>query len=40
MINTPNGPLAGEHAATITAVLLKHDGEYEIAAFHNTLITG
>ncbi len=40
MINAPNGPLAGEHASTITAVLLKHDGGYEIAAFHNTLITG
>jgi uncharacterized protein (TIGR02246 family) len=39
-INAPSGPLAGEHASTITIVLVKHDGEYEIAAFHNTLITG
>jgi len=39
-INAPTGPLAGEHASTITVVLLEHDGEYEITAFHNTLITG
>jgi uncharacterized protein (TIGR02246 family) len=39
-IDAPNGPLAGEHACTITVVLLKHDDEYGITAFHNTLITG
>jgi uncharacterized protein (TIGR02246 family) len=38
--NAPGGPLAGEHASTITVVLLKRDGEYEITAFHNTLMTG
>jgi hypothetical protein len=37
---TPGGPLAGEHASTISVVLLEHGGEYEITAFHNTLITG
>jgi len=37
---TPGGPMAGEHASTITVVLLKQGGEYEITAFHNTLITG
>jgi hypothetical protein len=25
---------------TITIVLLRHDDEYEITAFHNTLVTG
>ena len=39
-INAPSGPLAGEHASTATIVLLKRDERYEIAAFHNTLITG
>lgn len=39
-INAPSGPLAGEHASTATLVLLKHDDQYEITAFHNTLITG
>jgi uncharacterized protein (TIGR02246 family) len=39
-LSAPGGPLAGEHASTITAVLVEHGGEYEIAAFHNTLITG
>ncbi len=37
---TPGGPMAGEHASTITVVLLKQGGEYEITAFHNTLVTG
>jgi hypothetical protein len=36
----PGGPLAGEHASTITVVLARYDDEYEIAAFHNTLVTG
>jgi uncharacterized protein (TIGR02246 family) len=39
-LNAPGGPLAGEHASTTTVVLLKHDDEYEITAFHNTLVTG
>jgi uncharacterized protein (TIGR02246 family) len=38
-LNAPSGPLAGEHMSTITVVLLKRDDQYEIAAFHNTLIT-
>lgn len=38
-LRVPAGPLAGEHASTITAVLLKHDDRWEITAFHNTLIT-
>jgi len=32
--------LAAEHASTTTVVLIKHDDQYEITAFHNTLITG
>jgi len=39
-LSAPAGPLAGEHASTITVVLLKRDDKYEITAFHNTLITG
>ena len=39
-LSTPAGPLAGEHASTITAVLLRRDDTWEITAFHNTLITG
>ena len=39
-IDAPGGPLAGEHACTITLVLLRHGDEWEITAFHNTLITG
>jgi uncharacterized protein (TIGR02246 family) len=39
-IDAPGGPLAGEHACTITLVLLRHGDEYEVTAFHNTLITG
>jgi uncharacterized protein (TIGR02246 family) len=39
-INAPGGPLAGDHASTITVVLVRRDDEYEIAAFHNTLVTG
>jgi hypothetical protein len=35
----PAGPLAGEHASTITVVLLRQDDGWEITAFHNTLIT-
>ena len=38
-LSVPGGPLAGEHASTITAVLLKRDGGWEITALHNTLIT-
>ena len=39
-IDAPGGPLAGQHACTITLVLLRHDDKYEITAFHNTLVTG
>ena len=39
-MDAPGGPLAGQHACTITLVLLRHDDKYEITAFHNTLVTG
>src|SRR5262245_622972 len=38
-LNVPDGPLAGEHASTITVVMVRQGDEYEITAFHNTLIT-
>ena len=36
----PAGPLAGEHAATATLVLVRPAGEadWRVAAFHNTLV--
>jgi uncharacterized protein (TIGR02246 family) len=37
-LSAPGGPLAGEQASTVTAVLLKSDDRWEITAFHNTLI--
>ena len=37
-LNAPRGPLAGEHASTITVVLRKQADSYEVAAFHNTLV--
>ncbi len=39
-VDSPAGPLPGEHASTATVVLVERDGRYEIAAFHNTLVTG
>jgi uncharacterized protein (TIGR02246 family) len=38
-VDSPAGPLKGEHSSTATAVLVERDGRYEIAAFHNTLVT-
>ena len=37
-LNAPTGPLAGEHGSLFTLVLVQHDNEWRIAAFHNTLI--
>lgn len=39
-LSAPAGPLAGEHAAIITAVFVKGDDEYEITSFHNALVSG
>jgi uncharacterized protein (TIGR02246 family) len=38
-VDSPSGPLSGEHSSTATVVLVERDGRYEIAAFHNTLVT-
>jgi len=37
-LEAPSGPLAGRHASTATVVLVKRERDYEIAAFHNTLV--
>ena len=37
-LNVPAGPLAGEPDALASVVLARHDGDYRIEAFHNTLI--
>lgn len=39
-LDVPGGPLAGEHASTSSLVLVKDGDDYEIAAFHNTLVAG
>jgi len=39
-IDAPAGPLAGRHAATATVVLVPRGDDLEIAAFHNTLVSG
>jgi len=38
-LTAPGGPLAGEHEALATVVLVRVDGGCQVAAFHNTLIT-
>ena len=37
-LTAPTGPLAGEHTALASVVLVRADEGYRIAAFHNTLI--
>jgi uncharacterized protein (TIGR02246 family) len=39
-LDVPGGPLAGHHDATATVVLVPQGDDYEIAAFHNTLVSG
>jgi len=39
-LNAPTGPLAGEHNALFTLVLVQDKGEWRIVAFHNTLVVG
>ena len=34
----PTGPLAGEHRSLFTMVLVQQGTEWQIAAFHNTLV--
>ena len=37
VLQAPQGPLAGRHAARFSLVLTKESGGWEIAALHNTL---
>ena len=37
-LNAPTGPLAGEHRSLFTMVLVQQNTEWQIAAFHNTLV--
>ena len=39
-LHVPEGPLAGDHEAIGTVVLVPDDGEHRIAAYHNTLVAG
>ncbi len=38
-LRAPSGPLAGEHNSMLSLVLVPGGGGWEIAAFHNTLVT-
>jgi uncharacterized protein (TIGR02246 family) len=40
LLDAPQGPLAGRHGARSSMVLTKESGDWEIAAFHNTLENG
>jgi uncharacterized protein (TIGR02246 family) len=39
-LHVPEGPLAGDHEAIGTVVLVPDNGEHRIAAYHNTLVVG
>ena len=39
-LHVPEGPLAGDHEAIGTVVLVPEGGEHRIAAYHNTLVAG
>jgi len=38
-LKAPTGPLAGEHNALFTIVLVQDQNDWWISAFHNTLVT-
>ena len=38
VLRAPSGPLAGEHSAEQTLILVRGGDEWEIAGFHNTLV--
>jgi uncharacterized protein (TIGR02246 family) len=38
-LKAPTGPLAGEHGALFSLVLVRHQDTWRIAAFHNTPVT-
>jgi uncharacterized protein (TIGR02246 family) len=39
-LTVPQGALAGEHRALPSGVLVRGNGAWKIAAFHNTFVTG
>jgi uncharacterized protein (TIGR02246 family) len=39
-LHVPGGPLAGDHEALGTVVLVPDGDEHRIAAYHNTLVAG
>ncbi len=41
VLTAPTGPLVGEHTSTITLVLVRsvQEADWQIALFHNTLVT-
>lgn len=39
-MDVPSGPMAGSHRATTTLVIVRDAGEWKVAAWHNTLVTG
>jgi uncharacterized protein (TIGR02246 family) len=38
VLRVPSGPLAGEHSAVQSLVLVREGDEWKIAGFHNTLV--
>ena len=38
ILRAPSGPLAGEHSAVQSLVLIRTGDEWKIASFHNTLV--
>lgn len=38
-LNAPTGPLAGEHHALFSMVLVQADEDWRIASFHNTMVS-
>lgn len=38
-LSAPIGPLAGEHEALASVVIIRDGDDHRIAAFHNTLVT-
>jgi len=38
-LKVPTGPLAGEHQALFSLVLVRDQDDWPIVAFHNTLVT-
>ena len=39
-LTAPSGPMAGTHHATTTLVLVRRGDDWQVAAWHNTLVQG